>query len=348
MAFRFPFRLASFLVPWAQNPALRGRIDQSSKVLAKSYYKLGKSHLQRMLVLSALLHAIVLAVRFVPDTFKRQWDKESLVVVLVNTAESATSSQAQALANATLQGGGDADAGLVSSPLPNMGATQDGDELSTAAQQVQALEKQQAALLSALKGASDTKAPSGHAFEYNPEKGSLIEPSSAILMRQIAALDKQVQDYNKRPIRKQLSPATREAAFAAYFAQWTERTETLGNQFYPDAARGQAAELTITVSVRKDGSLENIELVQSSGKKSIDHAALLLLKRLAPYPPFTGAIKDRVDVLDITTKLIFTPANAMSAEVFANEAGKAEVKTLNPAASTLPATPATPATPVKP
>jgi periplasmic protein TonB len=268
-----------------------------------------------MLVLSVVLHALVLVVRFVPDDILKRWDKEALLVVLVNSSGDEAPSEAQALANATLRGGGESDAGMVKSPLINMGAVQDGDDLTFLQKQVSILEKEQASLLAMLKGQSNTQAPSGTAQQFNPKTGTAAQTNSAPLMREIAALDKNIEDYNKRPKRKFISPATREAAFATYFALWSDRTERLGTEFYPEAARGKFAEVTVTVSVRKDGSIEDLILEKSSGDKAIDRGALRLLKRLAPYPAFKGALRQSVDVLDITTKLIFTPAGELTAQM---------------------------------
>jgi protein TonB len=300
-------------------PALPEKIAQplrkTSAVMGTGYLRLGKTHLQRMLVLSVVLHALVLVVRFVPDDILKRWDKEALLVVLVNSSGDEAPSEAQALANATLRGGGESDAGMVKSPLINMGAVQDGDDLTFLQKQVSILEKEQASLLAMLKGQSNTQAPSGTAQQFNPKIGTATQSNSAPLMREIAALDKNIEDYNKRPKRKFISPATREAAFATYFALWSDRTERLGTEFYPEAARGKFAEVTVTVSVRKDGSIEDLILEKSSGDKAIDRGALRLLKRLAPYPAFKGALRQSVDVLDITTKLIFTPAGEFTAQM---------------------------------
>ena len=271
-----------------------------------------------MLMISALVHAAVLVVKFVPDDMLKRWDKEALMVVLVNSEGDTAASQAQALANANLMGGGESDAGLVKSPLPNMQATQDGDDLSFLQKQVSILEIQQSSLLSALKGIASIQMTSGASQKINPLEGTDVDSKSTPMMREIAALDKQVQDYNSRPKRKHISPATREAAFAAYYALWSDRTERLGTEFYPESARGKFAEVMVTVSVRSDGSIEEITLEQSSGNKAIDRGALRLLKRLAPYPRFKGALKQSVDVLDITTKLVFTPAGVLSAEMQAS------------------------------
>ncbi len=296
----------------AANATMWQRLQRTVRT---AYLKLGKTDLQRMLVMSAVLHAAVLIVRFVPDEFAKHWEKESLQVVLVNAASEEAPSDAQALANANLRGGGEADDGMVKSPLPNLDAVQDGESLEELQKQVKNLEAIQSSLLSALKGKAETSAVSGTSQQYNPEQGRTSDNAETQLKREIAALDKQVQDYNKRPKRVQISPATREAAFAAYYALWSDHTERLGTEYYPEAARGKYAEIVVTVSVHADGSLDDLVVERSSGNKAIDAGAIRLLRRLAPYPRFKSNLKSKVDVLDITTKLVFTPANTITTEM---------------------------------
>jgi periplasmic protein TonB len=318
--------------------AAQQRLNRLTQRMGTGYLKLGKTHLQRMLVLSAAVHALVIVVRFVPDDALRRWDKEALMVVLVNAQGDTPASQAQALANANLLGGGDADSGMVQSPLPNMGAVQDGDELAVLQKQVTVLEREQASLIAALKGSTDLKAPTGNALKFNPKAGTSSDTANAPLMREVAALDKQIQDYSSRPKRKFLSPATREVGFAAYYALWSDRTERLGTEYYPEAARGKSAQVLVTVSVRSDGSLDEIIIHNGgSGNKAIDRGAMLLLKKLAPYPKFSPSLKAQVDILDITTRLIFTPAGTLTAQMMASPTAPAAG---GPTAAQPPAPPA--------
>lgn len=70
------------------------------------------STLQWALGLSVLLHAALLTVRFVdPEGFKRVFEDTTLDVILVNAEsdEKPVKAQAQALAQATLAGGGEAE-----------------------------------------------------------------------------------------------------------------------------------------------------------------------------------------------------------------------------------------------
>jgi len=65
------------------------------------------------------VHASLLTVRFVaPESFNRVFEDTPLEVILVNARTNNTPEVAQAIAQASLNGGGQADSGRATSPLP--------------------------------------------------------------------------------------------------------------------------------------------------------------------------------------------------------------------------------------
>ena len=73
---------------------------------------------------SVLVHGALLAVRFAaPDAFHFQPADPGLEVILVNAKHDKKPVKAQALAQANLDGGGNADAGRAKSPLPDLRKT---------------------------------------------------------------------------------------------------------------------------------------------------------------------------------------------------------------------------------
>ena len=76
------------------------------------------SALQIALAISVAVHAVLLTVRFVdPERFNRIFEDTPLEVILVNSRSSQAPDKAQAIAQATLAGGGEADRGRATSPL---------------------------------------------------------------------------------------------------------------------------------------------------------------------------------------------------------------------------------------
>ena len=79
---------------------------------------------------SVLLHGALLAVRFAaPDSFRFKPADPGLEVVLVNAKHDRAPIKAEALAQANLDGGGNAESGRSRSPLPDMRRNEDGDGL---------------------------------------------------------------------------------------------------------------------------------------------------------------------------------------------------------------------------
>jgi protein TonB len=105
---------------------------------------------------SLLVHAVVLSVRFVdPEAFNRVFHDTPLEVVLVNARSAERPDKAQAIAQANLQGGGEAAKGRASSPLPPTVQLREGDTAEdTEEKRIEVLKQQQTMLLAQLKKAA--------------------------------------------------------------------------------------------------------------------------------------------------------------------------------------------------
>src|SRR5512137_333356 len=100
------------------------------------------------LTVSIGLHMTVLAVRFVDPEFLRVRSTDPpLEIILVNSRTEARPSKPEALAQASLDGGGSHEAGRRTSPLPNTMQVRDGDALDSARRLVEQLEEEQKKLL---------------------------------------------------------------------------------------------------------------------------------------------------------------------------------------------------------
>ncbi len=121
------------------------------------------------------------------------------------------------------------------------------------------------------------------------------------MARLASELDRQAQAYAKRPKRKFISANTREYAYANYMAAWVARVERVGNLNYPDEARRRKLEgsLVLTVAINKDGSLERIDIIRSSGQAVLDDAAQRIVELSAPFTPVPQG-KEEIDILHIT------------------------------------------------
>ena len=117
-----------------------------------------------------------------------------------------------------------------------------------------------------------------------------------------AKLDKQRQQYAKRPRERVLTSAsTKTSRDAAYLNDWTRKVEVVGNENFPREAISQqiTGELRLQTVVRWDGALIKAELLGSSGHKILDDAALQIIHRAAPFLPFPPDIRKDTDQLVI-------------------------------------------------
>lgn len=134
-----------------------------------------------------------------------------------------------------------------------------------------------------------------------------------LAMARLAAEIHQDQErYAKRPNRKFVSASTREYEYASYLRAWVDRVERIGNLNYPDEARRRrlAGQVVISVAIRRDGSVERAEVVESSGQPLLDQAALRIVRLAEPYPPLPVTTED-VDVLHVTRTWQFLPGGGM-------------------------------------
>jgi protein TonB len=139
---------------------------------------------------------------------------------------------------------------------------------------------------------------------------------SVQIARLEAQIDQDMDSYQKRPRRRFLGARTQEYRFARYIEDWRIKVERVGTLNYPQAARDQKiyGSLQLTVSIKADGTVENIEINRSSGQKILDEAALRIVRLGAPYSAFPADISRDTDVLSITRTWTFTRSDQFTPE----------------------------------
>ena len=73
-----------------------------------------------------------------------------------------------------------------------------------------------------------------------------------------------------------------------------------------------SGKLQLTVSIKADGSLDDVEVTRSSGTKVLDNAAVMIVRRSAPYAPFSAEIRKKADVVVITRTWTFAAGDQLS------------------------------------
>ncbi|MHA6492059.1 energy transducer TonB [Pseudomonas borbori] len=141
---------------------------------------------------------------------------------------------------------------------------------------------------------------------------------SAQLSSEIASLEaelaRDIQQYAKRPKIHRLNAAsTMRDKGAWYKDEWRKKVERIGNLNYPDDARRQQiyGSLRLLVSINRDGTLYEVQVLESSGHRLLDQAALRIVRLAAPFAPFTGDLAD-VDRLEIIRTWRFERGDRLS------------------------------------
>jgi protein TonB len=283
-----------------------------------------KTRIEFALLLSIALHVVIIGtVTFkMPDKKPLSDLNQPLDVVLVNAKSTAKPPQADALAQANLDGGGNTDAPRrAKSPFPVRQREKHQEKAAVAPRRAEQLEREARQLMTraALKPEADTAPPQ----LAQPQSEAPVAPDASELLQrgmEIARLEAQISkdwdSYQKRPRRKFIGARTQEFRFARYIEDWRLKIERVGELNYPQVARAQKAygSLVVTVSIKANGVLEKVEINRPSGWKILDEAALHIVKLAAPYAPFPADIAGDTDVLSITRTWTFTRSDQLIAE----------------------------------
>ena len=274
------------------------------------------TRLSATMVLSVLLHAmIVLGIGFAVEDAAPVMP--TLDVILSQTRTALTPAQADFLAQANNQGGGEHDKSSrptapQAGPLP-----QPVDGLAPRplhAQTPAPNPPPEARVISSINATDPMPSPQVRQHvEPPPLPQGREKIARDIEMARLAAeIQLRSQQYAKRPKRKFVSASTREYAWAQYLRGWVDRVERVGNLNYPDEARRRriGGLVVISVAVRRDGSVESTQIVQSSHVPMLDNAALRIVKLSEPFAPLPKT-QDDPDVLHVTRTWQFMPGGEL-------------------------------------
>jgi protein TonB len=267
----------------------------------------GLSTLQLALGVSVALHAALLTVRFVnPEGFNRVFQDTPLEVILVNAKSDELPQKAMAIAQANLAGGGDADKGRATSPLPPQLQARVGDSTEEDERRIEALKEQQTQLLAqARKALASLPPPDLQAI--NPSQATIErEQKRQALIKILAEIERRINEENARPRKRYISPATREEVYAIYYDGLRRKIEDRGTTNFPEAAgRKLYGELTMVITVNHSGTVLSTEIVQSSGNPTLDRRAQAIVRGLA-FDRFSEAMRRRADQIVVVSRFRFT------------------------------------------
>ena len=277
------------------------------------------SSLQWALLASVLVHAVLLLVRFIdPVDFNRVFQDSPLDVILVNAKGSEHPEKAQAIAQHSLAGGGDAEQGRAATPLPLSAFTDMGDAIQDSQQRISALQEQQSLLLAQLKKDMATLPPQELNQAPKTPQARADEERRKQTLKMLAAIERRMQQENARPRKRFFSASTQAAVYAEYYDRLRHRIESKGTQNFPTAAGNKLyGELTMIVTIDHSGRVLSAEVVRPSGNRILDRRAQAIAMEAGPFGPFSAAMRREFDEYALVASFRFNRDDTMEMQLVA-------------------------------
>lgn len=279
------------------------------------------SPLQLALCVSFAVHGALLTVRFVdPEAFNRVFEDTPLEVILVNARTNERPEKAQAIAQASMAGGGEAERGRASSPLPPALLSEIGDATDEAAQRkLQSMQEQQNLLLAQVKNMLAALPPAEPKQVSNSSDLVDREEKRRQFIKLLAEIERRINEENARPKKRYISPATREEVYAIYYDHLRRAIEDRGTENFPEVGGKKLyGELTMIVTVNFDGQILKTEIVESSGSRLLDRRAEAIARAAGPFGRFSEAMRRKADQIWVVSRFKFTRDETLETRLTSN------------------------------
>jgi protein TonB len=250
------------------------------------------SPLQIALGISVAVHAALLTFRFVdPEGFNRVFEDTPLEVILVNANTNERPDKPQAIAQASLAGGGEALKGRATSPLPPSPTTEIGDSAEDMQRQAEIQLLQQQTVLLAQKKQEVLSLKPPEVSTMSKAEREAFEEKRRHQLKILAEIERRIQEDNARPRKRYVTPSTREEVFAIYYDMLRRKIEDKGTRNFPEAnGKRLYGQLVVQITVGFSGQVTDVLVERSSGNPLLDRRAQAIAKDSGPF----GAVPSKV------------------------------------------------------
>ena len=276
------------------------------------------STLHMALIASVAVHAVLLTVRFVdPDAFNRVFEDAPMEVILVNAKTNEKPEKAKAIAQTSLAGGGDAEQGRATSPLPPSALTDFGDASEEeTARKLQDMHEQQTLLLAQVKRELAALPPPDPNMAATKTEQMEREEKRRQLVKILAEIERRINQENARPKKRYISPAAREEVYAVYYDALRHAIEDKGTENFPQSGGKKLyGELTMIVTVNHNGRVLDTEIVETSGNRTLDRQAAAIARSAGPFGNFSPAMRRQADQILVVSRFKFTRDETLEASI---------------------------------
>lgn len=271
------------------------------------------SSLHWALLVSLGLHAVLLTMRFVdPTRFNRLFEDAPLEVILVNTKSDEAPTKAQAIAQANLAGGGEAEKGRATTPLPPSAVNVAGDAQDEAQRRIEQMQDVQQQLLAQIRREVAMIQPPDPSKPMQTKEEVDREERRRQMLRLLAEIEKRVNEENMRPKKRYISPATREEVYAIYYDALRRKIEERGTRDFPEY-QGQRlyGELTMNLTIDAAGRVVEAEVVRPDKSAQLNRRAVAIVHAAGPFGPFSEAMRRQADQIVVTSRFRFTRTDGL-------------------------------------
>jgi protein TonB len=255
-----------------------------------------------------VLHAIIMFARFSPPIQTLLNPADSRLEVILLNARTLNAPLAPAvLAQVNQEGGGENERGRARSPLPAETAAQDGTVIVPKRSQIEQLEARQRELMAMARGPQSYVVPETSKDATPTPEGAESEAIQSVLSRMQAEVEKNIEDYNKRPKRLTFGINAVGVNYARYVSDWASRIEQIGTEHYPPESRGRHYDsLIITAEIDRNGKVVDVVINKKSKFESLNRAVKKIIYAGQPYERFTPEMARDGDILQIVRTWTFT------------------------------------------
>ncbi|MBA3980496.1 MAG: energy transducer TonB [Alcanivorax sp.] len=268
------------------------------------------------LFLAVAIHAtVIFGIGFAPE--RPGEGTRTLDVTLAHHQSDTTPEDADFIAQANQEGSGDQSdkAELTTTELTDFADQQIERVQLQAPSVIERSERVPQQLVITTQGLSDWQVNAAPEQPDTPQNLPQAETESLdALSQEIASLqarlDNQRQAYAKRPrIHRLTSVSTKAHYEALYIDAFRRDVEEAGTRNFPRQAlaRQTFGNVRLMVALNADGSVRDVEVLQSSGHGFLDQAAVQSVRLAAPFAPFTREMREKADILEIIRTWRFDP-----------------------------------------
>ena len=273
-------------------------------------------------IVSLVFHGLLLTVVFAGVSAMRSGDNSDMEVILVNAHTETAPTKADKLAQVNLDRGGNTDElnHTVSTPLPSLQQTAATTITEQKTRQVEELEEQRQQLVMAVKSqvplATATALREDQA-DPSPETGADDEDQQRQIINLEGKISREIHEYQSRPRRHDIGARAKSVPEALYVEEMRVKIMHVAELNYPVAARKLHlyGEVLLSFDIRQDGTLASVPVIKiHSGQPILDAAAVDIISKSAPFPPFPKELAKVYDVIGVSRHMVFTRSDRLETE----------------------------------